>query len=259
MVLLAELVADLEQLARHSAEKVKQLAADMAANGMHQAVGAGEDKRLIYGHGRFAAAKLLGWKEIETKVYLGTLTPTQLLIIRAAENLHRADWNGFQKWKLCEELLQQNPSWTQKDLADHLSFDGGSISNFLSPAKCCLAVQQALRAGLLTTADCVRLSRLDEPCQQHLLAATLNGAGAAEIKRQARKARSGPSDAQKVSRFKGQVSGASVTVVSEGGGLALDDLIETLAELLKEARKANDQGLSAKTFEKALRDKASHD
>jgi ParB family chromosome partitioning protein len=47
-----------------------------------------------------------------------------------------------------------------------------------------------------------------------------------------------------------------VCIVASGNGLSLDDLIESLGEAQKEAKKARDQGLDAKTFQAVLRDKS---
>ena len=44
--------------------------------------------------------------------------------------------------------------------------------------------------------------------------------------------------------------------VGQGDGMLLSDLIDTLAELLKEAKRANDQGLDARTFQAVMRDRA---
>lgn len=50
-------------------------------------------------------------------------------------------------------------------------------------------------------------------------------------------------------------SGVSVMLAGVGQGLTLEDVIETLSDLLKEARKAKDQGLDSKTFTAVLKDK----
>ncbi|MEO2092202.1 MAG: hypothetical protein ABGY75_22325, partial [Gemmataceae bacterium] len=49
-------------------------------------------------------------------------------------------------------------------------------------------------------------------------------------------------------------SGVSVTVA--GSELSLDELIDALGEAQKQARKARDDGLDAKTFTAVLKDKA---
>jgi hypothetical protein len=47
-----------------------------------------------------------------------------------------------------------------------------------------------------------------------------------------------------------------VCLVASGKDLSLDDLIDSLGEAQREAKKARDQGLDVRTFQAVLRDKA---
>ena len=58
----------------------------------------------------------------------------------------------------------------------------------------------------------------------------------------------------RVSRIKCPLPSGSVVQVS-GAEISLDDMIEAIAELLKEAKKASEQGLDCRTFERVCRDK----
>ena len=44
---------------------------------------------MIFGHGRWLAAKAAGLKTIRVKIYPASLTDTEIMLIRAAENLQR--------------------------------------------------------------------------------------------------------------------------------------------------------------------------
>ena len=70
-----------------------------------------------------------------------------------------------------------------------------------------------------------------------------------------RKSRNGNSPSVKVTRVKCQLP-SGVCIVASGNGLSLDDLIESLGEAQKEAKKARDQGLDAKTFQSVMKDKS---
>ena len=59
----------------------------------------------------------------------------------------------------------------------------------------------------------------------------------------------------KVTRLKCQLP-SGVCIVASGQELSLDDLIESLGEAQKEARKAREQGLDAKTFQSVMKDKS---
>jgi hypothetical protein len=52
------------------------------------------------------------------------------------------------------------------------------------------------------------------------------------------------------------VPGKGATIVVSGEAISLGDMIEAMTELLKEARKASERGLDAKTFERVCRDLA---
>jgi hypothetical protein len=51
-------------------------------------------------------------------------------------------------------------------------------------------------------------------------------------------------------------SGVVVTVAGTGEGMTLSDIIEELTQLLRAAKRAEQDGLDSKTFSAVLRDKA---
>ncbi len=255
MVLLAELIPDAEHLARHSAESVEQLSGDMAANGLHQAIGVLEDRRIIYGHGRYAAAKRLGWREIEAKIYPASLSETQWRIIRACENLQRTDVSGFQKWQTVMELLRINPAWTQKDVAMNLHLSEAMIVRLLSPSRCIGAVQEALKAGKMGITDCYAISKLPQAQQAEALSLKLSGASRDAIEEHARKRRNGNgAPAVRMDRIKiAMPQGASIVI--SGSSLGMGEVVDLLSEVLKDAKKAAET-FDVRTWVKMMADKA---
>jgi ParB/RepB/Spo0J family partition protein len=253
MLLLAEVIPDPEQLARHTPERIAQLAGDMAARGLHQAIGVMPTNQLIFGHARYMAAKSLGWAVIEARVYPAGLSESQVRTIRATENLQRTDLTGYLRWQLCEDLLRLNPAWKGKDLAEHLSLHASTITYMLSPGKCLPAVHDALKAGHLTLADTYRFSQVSEEQQHELLAVVLSGATAGEVGRRVRKARTAASEVR-MSRVKIPLGGTTVVITGQELGMA--EVVDTLTELLKEARKAAET-YDVSTWQKMMRDKAS--
>jgi ParB/RepB/Spo0J family partition protein len=253
MVLVADIIGDLDQFARHSPEQIERLAASIAAEGLHQAIGVLETRRLIFGHGRLLAVKRLGWTEVEAKVYPADLAETQWRVIRAIENLLRTDLSGFDRWKICEELLALNPEWRAKDLAAHLKLDPSTITHLLSPSKLNDAWKEALKGGLVTIADCYAASRTDDRGQHELLAAKRNGASAAELHRRVRRKPSN-GDQPKVSRVVVPLVGSgSLTIIRKN--LDMDGVCELLAAALEDARKAVRANYTVKTWVGAMRDR----
>jgi hypothetical protein len=186
------------------------------------------------------------------------LSPEEIIEINLVTAMHRRDLTGWEKFQGCLKLKERHPEWSNKDLAACLNVDPSMITVLLSPERCLPAIKDALRSGAIRISDCVAMARVDEKTQHDLLAAKLGGASRDQVHQQARKARSSNGKpAVKVARVKCALpSGVTVTLAAEGDGLTLDDVIETLAELLKEAKKANDQGLDSKTFSAVLKDKA---
>jgi ParB/RepB/Spo0J family partition protein len=224
--------------------KVKQL----------QPVLAKPDGTLIAGERRYRAARLVGLPALDVIVTEEPLTDTQVKVIQLTENVHRADLTGFEKWRACVELQQINPQWMAKDLADHLNLDPSMVTRLLSPSKCIRPVQEALAAGKLGISDCYAISKLPEDGQAELLALKLSGASRDAIEQAGKKKRTA-APTVRLSRVK-CVLPSGVQIVVSGDGISLDEVIESLAEAGKEAKKAREQGLDAKTFQAVLRDKA---
>jgi len=217
------------------------------------------DKSVLDGSRRVAAMRLvLGEKSdrlVDCIVTDENLSPADIIEISLTTALHRADLSGHEKWQACLRILEHHRDWSQKDLANHLDLDPGMITRILSPSKCQAAVQEALKVGKISLSDCYAMSRVGEQQQQELLTAKLNGASAAEVTHRIRKAQNGTPTA-KVSRLRCPLpSGAVVQVALPGKG-GIEDAICAVQEWIKEARRALEQGLCAKTFERACQDKA---
>lgn len=247
---------DPREFARHDdPEAIRRLGEDMRTRGQLQAVGATEDGRMIYGHGRHLSAASVGIKFLETKLFPASLSDTNFKLIRAAENLKRKELPAYRKWQLCADLLSGNPDWQLKDLAEALCLDPSMVTRLVSPGKCIEAVQQALRDDKIGISDCYAISKRPESEQAALLALKLSGASRDTVEKAGRKAPKGNAAIVKLARVKCLLP-SGVAIVASGEALSLDDLIESLAEAQREAKKARDQGLDAKTFQAVMRGKA---
>jgi hypothetical protein len=246
---------DERELARHDdPEEVRRLAEDMRANGQLQAVGATEDGRVIFGHGRLLAGPLAGFKTLEVKLWPASLPDTQFKLIRASENLKRKEYKGYQKWLLCADLMACNPTWEMKDLADAMHFDPSMLTRLLSPSKCIPAWQEALKAERVGISDCYAASKLPLDEQAGLLQLKLSGASRDAIEQAGRKSRNGKAETAKLTRVKiAMPQGATIVITGEALGMA--GVVELLSETLKEARKAADH-YDVKTWVRMMADKA---
>jgi ParB family chromosome partitioning protein len=247
---------DDKELGRHDdPDAIRRQGEDMLAKGQLQPVAATEDGRMIFGHGRWLSAKAIGIKTLETRIYPASLPETQFKLIRAAENLHRKELSSYRKGLLCADLMRCNSDWQLKDLAEHLHLDPSMLTRLLSPSKCIEAAQHALRDGKIGISDCYAISKVPEGEQAALLAMKLAGASRDAIEHAGRTRRTRNVPAVKLSRVKCPLT-SGVVIVASGEALSLDDLIDALGEAQKEAKKAREQGLDAKTFQAVMRDRA---
>jgi ParB-like chromosome segregation protein Spo0J len=248
---------DASQIARHTdAEKIRLFGQDLLANGQLHAVSATEDRRMIAGHGRLLAARSAGLKTLRTNIFPASLTETQFKLIRAAENLHRTDLTGFEKWLIASELLAANPAWGQKGLVEQMHLSEGSISKILSPSKCTPAWQEALKAGKVAIVDCSEASRLPLEQQDGLLALRLGPSGKSAFDQAAKKLRA-PKAATTVQQTKVSIAVAAGTrIVISGAAMDLEGVITTLAAALSSAKAAQKDRLDVRTFEKVAKDRA---
>jgi ParB family chromosome partitioning protein len=212
------------------------------------------DGTLIAGERRLRAAILVGMPHLEAKVADEPLSESEIRIWQLIENLQREDLTGYEQWLGCLELMEMNPEWKQKDVAAELHLTESMIVRLFSPSKCSGPWQDALRDGAVGISDCYAASKLPPADQAGLLVLKLSGASRDAIEAAGRKSRSGSAPAIRARKIKCPLaSGVDITV--SGKELTLDEAIEALIEASKEARKARDQGLHAKTFEASMRDR----
>jgi ParB family chromosome partitioning protein len=208
---------------------------------------------LIDGWRRWLAAQRKGIKELPAII---TDKPeSEIPGIRLATVFHKADLTGAEKWLACSEILASHPGWQMKDLAEFLHLDPSMLTRLVSPSKCIPAWQEALKEGKVGISDCYAASKLPEPEQAGLLALKLGGASRDTLERHARTKRATSAPAVRVSKIKCQL-GSGVSIVVSGVEMTLDEMIESLLEAAKEAKKARDQGLHVETFQRLMRDRA---
>jgi ParB/RepB/Spo0J family partition protein len=209
---------------------------------------------LIVGERRWRAAKLAGIDELDAVVTDEKLSPTEIKRIQAEENWHRSDLTPWERFVSVRDILQLNPDMELKELAGWLHVDPSMLTRILAPMKLIPAALEAFQAGALGMTDAYALSRCDDEIGQHeLLAAKLRGATRDDLERTVRRKRNG-SPSVKVSRLSIPLGQATVTVAGEGIGF--DEMLESCAEVVKEGRKAQGQGLDVKTWARVMSDKA---
>ncbi len=213
------------------------------------------DGTLIDGERRWRAAKLVGLEKLDAIITDAALTDSQVNLVRLTSFFHREDLTAFEKWSACQRILELNPGWLAKDLAEHLHIDPSMVTRLLSPSKCTPAWQAALKDGKVGISDVYAASKMPASEQEELLAMKLSGASRDDLEKAGRRKRSADVSAVKVNRVKCLLA-SGVQIVVSGTGVSLDEAIEALSEAIKEMKRARDLGYTSKTFAAAMKDKA---
>lgn len=210
---------------------------------------------LIVGHRRWRAAKLVGVKELDCVITDEPLTKSDIRLIQITENIHRADLVPAEKWRACQELLDLNPAWQQKDLADHLKLDTSMVTRLLSPGKCIPAVQEAFIAGLLGVSDTYAMAKAEAASQHEMLLDRLGGATRDQLEATRKRKRNGTVPSVRVARVRVPLS-SGVSVMVSGESVSLEEFIQALADAQKEAKAALKDNLDAKTWQQVMQRKS---
>jgi ParB family transcriptional regulator, chromosome partitioning protein len=229
---------------------LERLAESLLTEGQLQPIGLLADYTLIWGERRLRAALLKPEiTHLWAAVFEEEVSERDFLLMRATENFQRADLTAYEKWMTCKELLELNPEWQMKDLAEHLHLDASMMPRLLSPGKCIQGVRDALLEGKIGISDCYAISKRPENEQADLLALKLSGASRDVLECQARKRAGAEQPGVRVNRIKIELA-SGVTVTFAGKDLSLDDAIRAASDAQKEITKGRDQGLTAKTIAK---------
>jgi ParB-like chromosome segregation protein Spo0J len=253
-------------LTRHSDEKKRHLADDMEANGQYHPIGVkdcgnpptpgAKRYRLIYGHGRFGAARLLGWKQIAAKVYPPTTTDTQEEVFRLTENIHTTPLTDQQMYLSCRALLDLNPAWKRKDLAEHLHQEAYEVTRIMAADDAIASVREAFLDGKLSRYQVYTASKLPESKQPAWLEAELAGKRPKKPKGRAAGRNGTGKDAGKPPKVEVPLAGGG-TLTIDGRALntdSLDGVIDVLEAVLKSAREGKKENYRVATWQSIVRD-----
>ena len=212
---------------------------------------------LIAGERRLRAMRLVGITKAQVLV-LNPMDAGDTTVVQFIENEFRSAMTPTEKAHAMLDIKQKK-GWMNKELSARLQMDQSSATRYLALFDTIPAVREAAEAGKIGPNAWYSISQLPADQQAGLLAMHLSGMPAGQIAELSRKQRKSPSAGAKVkvNRIKCQVPGKKGTsVMVSGEAISLEDMIEALGELMKEAKKASDRGLDAKTFERVCRDLA---
>jgi ParB family transcriptional regulator, chromosome partitioning protein len=229
---------------------IQRLADSLLTLGQQQPITATPDRIIISGQQRWLAAKLAGLKLL--KAIIVDATEAKNRIAQLAENVAREGLKPIEVVDGVEEAAALNPGLTGKQLADMIGISPPELSKARAVAADPVA-RAALADGRLNGISEAYLVAKAEPDEKaRLLTLRESGATRDDLTRKARTPRR---QGEKVTRLAISLPGG-VSVTLAGKEMDLEQTIEHLAECIKAARKARDEGLSAKSWAQGMRDKA---
>lgn len=211
---------------------------------------------IVSGHRRHAALLVLGATHADCIVVDGPLDEASILAEQLAENLLRENLNPIEEAEGYRRYMALQKITTAK-AAKELHVPPSRLSRLLPLLDLPEEVVRGIARGAVPQETGYYLTRLpDGDERRRLIALACAGQlGRDEAVRAVKVARAVPAEGATVSRVTCKLAGGrSLTVAAESVQLA--SLIDTLEEVLREARKARQQGLDVTTLAKVFRDKA---
>lgn len=203
---------------------------------------------------RLEAARLAGIPELLALDLGKEPTRLELLMAQASIDLHRQHLPPIDRARLFASLCKEH-GCTARQLAGMLHVSEAVISRSIALLQLPDGIQQQVNEGKLDARRGYVLSQESDPARQRELASQAAELSRDELERRVRKPKGDGTPQVRMKRILCPLaSGVSISV--SGADLSLEDFIEALAEAQKEARKAREQSLDAKTFAAVMRDKA---
>ena len=220
--------------------------------GILQPPGALTNGVLVYGHRRVRCGIAAGLTETLFHILPHAMEESEVPVLTLTENIQRQQLTDPEVYLSVKEILRFHPAWQRKDLAGKLSLSPPMVTNILSVDGLIPAAREAFLAGAFGFSTAYEISQGDEAQQHQMLSLKLGGASRGELRQTRRKA----NNHETIKMHKVRVAlpgGGSVALTGKELGMA--EVVEILAEVLKEAKKAADT-FDVRTWIKMMADKS---
>jgi ParB family chromosome partitioning protein len=256
--------ADLQVRRQFIETELRQLGESLKKRQVHAVIARREPKlidnvlrefKIIDGERRWRAAKLVGIPTLDAIIVEGDVSPAETKAIQLVTAIHRESLTGAELWEGTTEWLALHPGFTQKQAAEELGVSEASITMYVSGSKVLPEFQEMLRQEKISLKQVYHLSRMSREEQRKVLAEGLEKLTAENFARRVRKQSSREPSGARMTRLALPLpDGRTVTV--SGKAVSLAEAIDAMSEMLKAMRKAEADGIDAKTFAAVCRDKA---
>jgi ParB family chromosome partitioning protein len=213
---------------------------------------------VLDGNRRVAAAELDGIETLFGIPVTNELTPKEINRMIAQLDLRHQSFSEIARGKLWLSIREEN-SWNNAQLAEELGVSAGLLTLVFGTVANPDEIQQMVEDDVCTLRDGYHLSRIEDVNERlriarELAAGRVTHHGLALMVRKPKQSKNGHQPERRVNRIACPLA-SGVTVTISGEGLSLDDGINALAEVLKLAKKACDEGHDGKSFEKFMKTK----
>lgn len=243
---------------RTTPDGIPELAANMSQHGQRIAIILSLDERqpgkyvILDGWRRWLAAGEARIDILKALICKTRPSTAELKLLQLSLALHHAKPSDADLSQACIDLLALNPTWDQKDIAANLSLSEPMVSAYCSVRKASPAVQAAYRAGEISVHDLRRIVRCGDG-QDEALAQRMAGLKRDQLVAEQDRRKTPATETVRMSRVRLPVAGADITI--SGAEIGVDEVINILKSLLKEAQRAQQQSLDIKTLAAVLRDR----
>ena len=221
----------------------------------------GKRFQLADGGCRLEGAKLVGIRELLALDLGKEPTRGELLLAQASIDLHKQHLPPVDRARLYQNIMTER-GFNGKQTAEALNVKEPFLSRFLLLTDLAPDLQELVNSGALewTKGSLIANATKDFEQQRELAKAaagmTRDAFAASVRKRRKGHGENGEQETVKVTRIKCEVPGRKANLTIAGQNISLSQAIEIVQDWLKEAKKAAEQGLSAKSFERVMSDKA---
>jgi ParB family chromosome partitioning protein len=205
---------------------------------------------------RLEGARLVGLTELLALDLGKEPTRSELLLAQLSIDQHRQTLPPIDRSRLYRAVLDEN-HWTARQLAESVQMSEAQISRALALLSLPEQVQRLVNDGELDPSKAYLISQEPDPARQAELAQRARRLSRTALAAQIRKPAARPDTAPvvRLARVKIVLPGGT-TVVLSGAKLGLAEVVEVLAETLKEARKATDAKYDVKTWQRMMADRS---
>jgi ParB-like chromosome segregation protein Spo0J len=239
-----------------SDEELRQLGRSFLQRPIHPII-CRDDFEVVDGNRRLAGVLLEAGPDADVPVCITdeSLDESAKLEIMMASAIHTRGLSAYEEYLGASQWMERNPRATAEQLGERIGRKPAMMSRILSLGRCAAAVRDAAASGLLGVTEWNALSTCPEEKQLELLADRLTGkiSNRDQLAHASKGVRRGNGKPLvKLTRIKCTLPSSGVSIVASGPGLSLDDLIDSLSEAQKAAKKSRDNGGDIKSFQSLM-------